>query len=173
MSLFNLVGGTVRYTNYHGYVVREDGHIFNKDGTLRRINFNQKGYAQVSLKIGGVWTTRQLHKLLFELFVEKVPIGFEVDHIDNNRANFRVSNLQLLSRKDNRVKSYKEGFRDVSGVKNANAKLSKGQIDRIATLLASGFNKAQVSRLYSVTPSCISRYTKTKKRNINGTTIPR
>ena len=173
MSLCNLGGDIVRYTNYHGYVVREDGHIFNKDGTLRRINFNQKGYAQVSLKIGSVWTTRQLHKLLFELFVEKVPAGFEVDHIDNNRSNFYLSNLQLLSRRDNRIKSYRDGFRDVSGLKNPNAKLTQEQIDRIDTLIIKGFNKAQISRLYSVNPSCIQRYTSTKGGKIDGPTIPR
>lgn len=142
-----------------GYKVYRDGRVQNEDGSFRRHNINHKGYIQISVKVGGKWTTKHLHKWLYELFVGAVPKGCEVDHIDNDRANFSLDNLQLLTKSENNRKSYTSGNRDVSGIKNANAKLTQRQIDLIPTFLEH-WTIAWVAEIYNVSHTCIRRYIK-------------
>lgn len=42
-------------------------------------------------------TTILMHKYVWEFYNGKIPKGYEVHHIDGNRANNDISNLQLLS----------------------------------------------------------------------------
>jgi hypothetical protein len=44
------------------------------------------------------------HRLVYEYFGGELYEGMEVDHIDNDRRNNRISNLRLLSVEDNREK---------------------------------------------------------------------
>lgn len=41
---------------------------------------------------------------LYAWFIGDVPVGYDVDHIDGNTLNNDISNLQLLTRKDNLAK---------------------------------------------------------------------
>lgn len=47
------------------------------------------------------WTLQQL---LYAWFIGEIPKGYDVDHIDGDTLNNDLTNLQLLSRKDNLAK---------------------------------------------------------------------
>lgn len=53
----------------------------------------------------GKW--QQLHRVLYAWFIGPIPKNYVVDHIDNNKHNNNLNNLQLLSRADNVKKDYK------------------------------------------------------------------
>lgn len=42
-----------------------------------------------------------LQRLVYAWFVDTIPAGYQVDHIDNNSLNNDVNNLQLLTQSDN------------------------------------------------------------------------
>ena len=44
---------------------------------------------------------RAVSRLVYAAFVGPIPPGMDVDHIDSNRENNRVDNLQVLTRSDN------------------------------------------------------------------------
>ena len=46
-----------------------------------------------------------IHHFVFETFKGEIPKGMEIDHYDSNKKNNSVSNLQLLSHKENVRKS--------------------------------------------------------------------
>ena len=64
------------------------------------------------------------HRLVFEHFYGEIPDGYEIDHVDNNRLNNHISNLQLLSPEDNRRKKkrYKNNTSGATGVSFIEAK---------------------------------------------------
>jgi len=112
--------------DYYQYTVYEDGRVANPDGTLRSHNLNFKGYVQVSMKIGDLWTTRHLHKLLYMCFVGPIPKGYEVDHINDVRDDNRLENLQLLTKSENNQKSWDNGNRRcVKGNNNPNSNFQR------------------------------------------------
>ena len=46
-----------------------------------------------------------VHRFIFETFKGAIPKGMEIDHYDTNKKNNSISNLQLLSHKENVRKS--------------------------------------------------------------------
>lgn len=62
--------------------------------------FAKDGYVRVRVNIQGRFI--YLHNILWMLWTgEKIPEGYEVDHIDRDGSNNSVSNLRLLTRKQN------------------------------------------------------------------------
>lgn len=43
----------------------------------------------------------RLHRIVYELFVGKIPDGYEIDHINTIRSDNRVSNLRSVTHKEN------------------------------------------------------------------------
>ncbi len=50
-----------------------------------------------------------VHRLVHETFMGAIPKGFQVDHIDEDKLNNTVENLQLLTRQKNSAKSTLRG----------------------------------------------------------------
>ena len=66
---------------------------------------NGTGYLQVNLTNSfGVRKKYYVHRLVYETFIGPIPDGYEIDHIDCNKTNNSIDNLQLLTRKENMKK---------------------------------------------------------------------
>lgn len=46
-------------------------------------------------------TYRRVHRLVWEAFNGKIPKGYVIDHINNNKKDNRLENLQLMTVGDN------------------------------------------------------------------------
>lgn len=117
--------------DWNGYGVDEQGNIYNKDGSLKSLKKNQKGYLFSNFYYDGRLHCKTAHRIVAEAFLGPCPEGLEVDHINNIRSDNRLLNLQYLSKSDNNQKAYDSGNRDVSGDKNANCKYTKEQIKEL------------------------------------------
>ena len=101
-------------TRFDGYYVSEDGKVYTEwdnrgeRGDLREMSTNARGYGyqsiNISIKENGK-TKKQIryyvHRLIAETFIENSNNSTEVDHIDRNKKNNSVSNLQWVSRSEN------------------------------------------------------------------------
>ena len=89
---------TMKNLNYEGYTIIDDGKIYNKFG--REIGSkNSKGYTYVTIN-GKQWLR---HKLVWFIFIGKIPEGYEIDHIVpvKNGGTDALSNLRLVTHKEN------------------------------------------------------------------------
>ena len=75
-----------------GYEVSTYGRV-RRDGNLRSVTPNSKGYMRATIKVGGKFKTRQVHVMVLETFVGDRPPGHETRHIDNDKSNNKVTNL--------------------------------------------------------------------------------
>lgn len=143
----------------YGYEVFEDGVVLNKDGSLKKWSPNGRGYLISRLNWAGKWMTKAHHTVVAEAFLGPRPEGHEVNHIDNNKHNNQLSNLEYLTRRDNRLQMYRDG-RDVSGTNNANCKYTEDDIRKVCDMLeqdspclasigrVTGVSKSTVGRVY-------------------------
>ena len=88
-----------------------------KEKILRQ-SLNGSGYYLVSLYKDGKRKPFMLHTLVAMTFLGHKPDGYKivVDHIDNNKLNNNLTNLQLISQRDNSSKDKKNGTSQYSGV---------------------------------------------------------
>lgn len=87
------------------YEVNKDGFIKKKKGKGFIKAFpDEDGYLKYALTQPLGTYNIFVHRLVYEMCHGKIPNGKTVDHIDGNKLNNRIENLQLLSAEDNAVK---------------------------------------------------------------------
>lgn len=70
-------------------------------GKVLNLIDHYKGYVEAPINYRGKRLTRKVHRLVAEAFIPNPDDLPEVDHIDMNRANNRVENLQWITHRDN------------------------------------------------------------------------
>lgn len=105
--------------------------------------FNENGYKKVSFKSNKLNVIRFAHRLVAECF-----IGFsslQVNHIDGNKGNNHVSNLEYLTPLENTRHAIKLGLKKL---RPGNAVFDEYRILTIATLLNSGKQRNEVAQIF-------------------------
>ena len=88
----------VRETKYKGYTVYSDGRVGKKRGEgFIRPHVNKGGYKYFTPTSG----PNRLHRFIWEAFNGPIPNRLTIDHIDGDKLNNRLENLQLMSHEDN------------------------------------------------------------------------
>ena len=104
---------------YEGlYEVSDLGRVKNAKGLIKSTNIGKQGYLRTTLCKGGKRNTFTIHKLLAMGFLGHVPNGMNlvVDHIDNNKLNNNLTNLQLITQRENVSKDISGGSSKYVGV---------------------------------------------------------
>lgn len=79
---------------------------------------NGTGYLQIKVEYMSEYLRRYLHWFVWVAFNGPVPEGFELDHIDEDKYNCVLWNLQLLSKKDNMKKMLESNPHVLNNLKN-------------------------------------------------------
>lgn len=87
---------------YSNYSISQSGHVLTSNGKTLKPFTNNAGYLLIRLtKDNGVNTTVPLHRLMALTFIDNPRHLSDVDHIDGDRLNNRLSNLRWVSHRDN------------------------------------------------------------------------
>lgn len=110
-----------------------------------------KGYLGVSLNKKGCYRSFSIQTILAIVFLAHTPCGFKkvVDHKNNNKLDNRVSNLQLITQRENSSKdkkSYKS--KSVGVCKRKNSWVSRIYIDGKRISLGSFDSELEASKYY-------------------------
>ncbi len=84
--------------NYKGYTVKDDGTIINK--YCKEIGHEGRNHKYMYVSINGKHLLK--HRVIWEAFMGEIPEGMQIDHIDTNKFNNNLSNLRLVTDKQNK-----------------------------------------------------------------------
>ena len=133
---------------YDNYTITPEGDIFNKYNKKMSLVDNGKGYLVLGLTlINGKRIVKSVHRLLAEAFIENPLQLSDVNHIDGNRLNNNLSNLEWVSHGDNIKHSYSLGNRCAKGINNANCITTEETVLTICEYLESGLKPFQIRDL--------------------------
>ena len=90
-------------TGFPKYLIDINGNIYNKRTNKKlKISDNGRGYKKVGLYIEeGKMVNKYIHRLVAETFIDNPNNLPEVNHIDEDKANNSVDNLEWCDRKYN------------------------------------------------------------------------
>lgn len=80
--------------------VADRGGVYIAKGKVLKPVMN-KGYLRVGLHEEGKTKWFYVHRLVYSAFCGKIPGGYDVNHIDEDKTNNRLENLNLMTRKEN------------------------------------------------------------------------
>ena len=95
---------------YKNFSANKDGQIYNMKTKRYSIgNKHPTGYRSIGLSQPGLpQKTIHVHRFVYECFNGIIPFGMVIDHINSIRDDNRIDNLQMMSQKDNCIKSGKK-----------------------------------------------------------------
>ena len=87
---------------FEKYQVSSWGRVRNSFGQIIKPYKSEKGYLKVELWKNGEGFKKRVHRLVADAFIEN-PQGFpQVNHIDGNKENNSVTNLEWVTDKANK-----------------------------------------------------------------------
>lgn len=142
------------------YMINEEGQIWSPFGGGKFLSPSptQKGYYRIVLQTSNGRKTFQLHRLVLETFrpIEN-PEDWEVNHIDGDKSNNHLSNLEWCSGSFNVRHCFEMGLKiPAQGEQVAGHVLTEKQVLEICELLkTSNFSLREIGEKYGVSKYCI------------------
>lgn len=81
--------------------VKSKGGTRLHKGKLLKLGKRKDGYLQVLLSKDNKQKMLLVHRLVYASFHGKIPEGMEVNHIDEDKSNNSIKNLNLMTHKEN------------------------------------------------------------------------
>lgn len=109
-------------------------------------NVIRGGYSVIRMQRDGKQYGRMLHRLMFEAFVEPIPDGVEIHHIDFDPSNNNLNNLRMATPQEN-VRYTRNAGRSnqVRGEGQGNSKHKEHQVAATKFLLEKGLSQKRTS----------------------------
>jgi hypothetical protein len=141
----------------HGRVMRLAGSERVKENRIVKQGDNGRGYMFVRLWADNKPQHRYVHRLVMQSFVGECPEGITVNHIDGNKANNHLSNLEYATHSENIQHAYNQGLNyGARGEMHSMAKLTQTQADEIRRLYAlGGISQRSLAAQFRISPSVI------------------
>jgi hypothetical protein len=130
--------------------IRKAANKRNKERLLTLFPKDRDGYYRCSVqKLDGTWTSQPVHRLVAKAFLINVENKQVVNHIDGNRTNNRVENLEWVTPKENVIHSFKFGQRKICKQIPKNTILTDFQIGQINNL-RKFYTVKQISKIFNI-----------------------
>jgi hypothetical protein len=156
------LGGRYEVSNLGN--LRSAGYV-DSDGKFRKPRLYKNSYSK-HLKYKVFCTAymgknylRYVHRLVALAFIPKPEGRYEVNHIDGNKANCHIDNLEWVTSGDNARHAFKMGLK-VSKITTGEgcpaSKLNNEKVAEIKSMLSSGEKLCHIAKKYGVVPSTIA-----------------
>ena len=162
-----------KWKNYNSFIEISDQGDVCSHGKLLTGETTKNGYVRVHPVIDGKQKHLLVHRIVAEVFIpnpNNLPI---VNHIDGNKQNNAVTNLEWCTYSQNIDHAYKHNLRKLpTGEHNSQHKLSESDVAEIRRSYVKGkhceFNSSGLAKKYGVDPSTILSVLKGKTWKKNG-----
>jgi hypothetical protein len=149
------------------YEVSNCGNIRRKKSKRLRSTDYATIYPTVLLSVNGVHKTLRVHRLVALAFLPTDPNKTHVNHIDGNKQNNNVSNLEWVTQAENNLHSYRELKRipPMKGKIPSNRKIKDSDIPEMDRLNKSGISTKEIGKKYGINSSTIRKHLRKFRSN--------
>lgn len=99
--------------NFEDYTIDENGNVYSKrKNKYLKNTINRNGYCKVTLQKNKYKKMFSIHRLVAEAFIPNVENKPQVNHIDGNKQNNNIKNLEWVTAKENMNKAVEIGLFD-------------------------------------------------------------
>ena len=142
------------------YTITSDGLIYSDNsGLMKTRNRAGTNYQIINLsKLDGSKRTFRVHRLVMMAFnpVENMD-ELEVNHIDGNKKNNKLENLEWCTASENQIHAFKTGLNKSRRGEESNfSKLTNDDVKKVFELREEGFLQREIAEIVGCTKSNIS-----------------
>uniref|UniRef100_A0AB39C809 HNH homing endonuclease n=1 Tax=Staphylococcus phage UHP46 TaxID=3234966 RepID=A0AB39C809_9CAUD len=141
---------------FPGYWVNRKGEVLGKRGKKLKLGMSTKGYPQITFETKQVHRCIKIHRLVAQYFIynDNPELKNQVNHIDGNKTNNNVSNLEWCSNKENHEHKMRNNLNvALQGSEHHNSILTE---DNVIDIFKSKEPYTELMKKYNVSKSTIS-----------------
>lgn len=95
------------------YNISDKGEVFSKrSGKYLKLSHKKNGYVYIELNVDGKVTYKRVHRLVAEAFIPNPNNKPFVNHIDGNKSNNSVDNLEWVTGSENNIHAIQNNLFD-------------------------------------------------------------
>jgi hypothetical protein len=140
------------------YQVSNCGNVMNeKRNRLLIPCHSNNGYLIVNLRYESKHKTHYVHRMVAETFIPNPENHNQINHIDGDKTNNNVSNLEWCTGTHNRLHAFRIGLQiSLKGEKSGRSKLTESQVKKIKELHGV-LTQKEIAKTFNVTYATIGR----------------
>ncbi len=116
-----------------------------------------RGYAYVILRKNNIATHKFIHKEMAIAFIPNPDNKPQVNHIDGNKLNNALNNLEWCTAKENSQHAVRTGLLKMNGVDNPQNKYSNRLVIKMRKLHELGFKTKTLSKIFGIHQTYVSQ----------------
>lgn len=151
------------------YMVSNKGNVYsNISKKVLKPGLSQQGYLRIGIYLPTHETKRlSVHVMVLETFVGPKPSDdYQVDHIDGDKTNNNVNNLEWVTPSENISRAFKNGLKEaIKGSDHPVSVYTENQIHNACKLLESGLTIPEVADKVNIPKSYLYNIAKGKHWN--------
>lgn len=122
------------------------------------------GYVRVKLSKDGKSSLKYVHRILALSFIDNPKNKKEINHIDGNKQNNNLNNLEWTTRSKNMKHAFELGLHKAKkGEENNKAKLTKNEVKEIRRLYKKGeYTQTRLGEMFDVSSANINEIVNNK-----------
>lgn len=125
-------------TRHPSYHISTEGVVYNRHGSLMKEEVMSKGYRRIQLRTNGASDKILVHILMGETY-ELSGTGTQINHIDGDKSNNSISNLEWVTPSENMLHAYATGLKvPVKGEDHYTTNLTEAIVHNICRMLEEG-----------------------------------
>ena len=155
----------VKIDDYPNYEVSNHGDVRNvRTNKILGRRLDKDGYRNVQLYLRGHGCNKKVHRLVAQAFIPSTEDRDQINHINGNKEDNRVENLEWCTRSENTRHAYDSGlFRaNIAPAIAAHTKLNKDCVDEIVRLREQGLPVKEIAQKFNVSIDSIYRVSRTR-----------
>jgi hypothetical protein len=149
------------YPKNTDYLISNKGRVYsNKTNRFIKQTLNRGGYFWVNISCPQTYgKAKRIHRLVAETFLGESPEGKpDINHIDGNKTNNNVENLEWSNKSLNGKHAYKIGLRGVNCLIEDEhpMRIINSDIAReIKRLILTGLTKTDIAKKFNIKPNIV------------------
>lgn len=145
-------------------VNKPNGVSYMRKGKLCVQSKSNLGYMTIGFTVNNIKVNKYVHRLVAEAFITNINDYPQVNHIDCDKTNNRMYNLEWCTNSQNHIHAFKNGLNKLhlyrvaySGEQNTNSLLKEKQVLEIRQkYIPYKYSAKKLSKEYNVSESCIT-----------------
>ena len=150
---------TAMIPNHYGFMATIHGEIIGKRGKVMTGRVDRCGYKEVALSENGKTKSYLVHRLILATFRPASNMDeLDVNHINGNKLDNRIENLEWCTRSQNITHSYDNGLqKTVSNIHGSFRVLNERDFEVIRDLHHRGYLDKEIAKEVGCSRSIVSR----------------